>query len=291
MKSWLLAFRPKTLTAALVPILVGTSLAIANHLYWSPWVVVFTLLSSFFIQIATNLFNDALDFKKGADREDRKGPVRVTQTGLLSERMVMYMAFGALALAFLTGIPLVYRGGWVIVAIGLVSLLLAYAYTGGPYPLAYKGLGDVFVILFFGVIAVSGVFYLHTLQFSWGAVIAGLQVGFWATVLLAINNLRDVEEDKKSNKRTLAVRFGQKFTVAEIALLILGSFVFSFYWLEHSLVWAGILPLLLVPMSWQLFSQIQKSEPSLIYNSFLAKAATIHLLFGLQLAVGLILHL
>lgn len=150
MKSWILALRPKTLTAAVVPVIVGSGVAALHPLGWKPWISVFALLSACFIQIATNLFNDAIDFKKGADTNERLGPRRVTQSGMLSSRSVMMGGVIALVFAMGFGIPLVIRGGLPIVAIGLVSVLLAYAYTGGPYPLAYRGLGDLFVFIFLG---------------------------------------------------------------------------------------------------------------------------------------------
>ncbi len=285
----MLAFRPKTLTAAVVPIVVGTALSYAQTGSFSILVMVLTLLSSLFIQLATNLFNDAIDFKKGADTETRIGPQRVTQSGLMSAKQVYLLAGVCLFIALLCGVPLVLRGGELIVIIGVVSLFLAYAYTGGPVPLAYKGLGDLFVIIFFGVVAVGGVYYLHTLEFHWSAVVAGLQVGFLATVLIAINNLRDRNEDVKVNKKTLAVRFGVQFARWEILLLLIFSFVLGVYWVLNGFVLAGVLPLVLVPVTRKLILSVLKTSPSLQYNAFLGQAALIHLVFGLQLALGLVI--
>jgi 1,4-dihydroxy-2-naphthoate polyprenyltransferase len=161
MKTWLLAFRPKTLTAAIVPVLVATALAFADQQTVKYWVTAFALLSATFIQIGTNFINDAIDFKKGADTHERVGPKRVTQSGLLSEKKVLLGGFICFALATLFGVPLVIEGGVPILIIGLISLAMGYCYTGGPYPLAYRGLGDLFVLIFFGLVAVCGTYYLH----------------------------------------------------------------------------------------------------------------------------------
>lgn len=287
MNPWILALRPKTLTAAFVPILVATALvhATGNPVKW--WISAFALLSSFFIQIATNLINDAIDFDKGADTEKRTGPKRVTQSGLISRRQVITGAGVCIAAALGLGIPLVIEGGWPIAAIGLVSLALAYGYTGGPFPLAYLGLGDLFVILFFGVIGAMGTFFLHTGQWSELAAVAGLQVGFLATVLIAINNLRDSPEDGKVGKKTLAVRFGVRFSKIEITLLCYSPFIMGMAYESRGWIWAAYAPLIAVPLVSRLVRGIWKADPGPVMNRFLAMAAALHLLFGLALAGGL----
>jgi 1,4-dihydroxy-2-naphthoate octaprenyltransferase len=281
-----LALRPKTLTAALVPILVATALVRAEgrEILW--WVSACALLSSIFIQIGTNLVNDAIDFKKGADTASRIGPQRVTQSGLLTSRQVMTGAAICFFAAFLLGIPLVIHGGWPIVLIGTASLLLGYAYTGGPFPLAYKGLGDIFVILFFGLIAVMGTYYLHTGGVSQGSAVAGLQVGFLATVLIAINNLRDFRQDGLVGKRTLAVRFGLTFSRVEILVLAFAPLLMGVYWYRQDAFLAAILPLTAFPIARRLVIGVFKTEPSPAYNLFLGMGAALHLLFGVLLAVG-----
>lgn len=220
MTPWLLAARPKTLAAAVVPVLVGTSLAGVRH--WPSFA--FALLGAVFIQIGTNFVNDALDFKKGADTHERLGPLRVTQAGLLSAEAVMRGAAVCFALAAACGVPLIVRGGWPILAIGLASIAAAYAYTGGPYPLAYNGLGELFVMIFFGIVAVGGSYYLQRLTIDRDALLAGVACGALAIVLLAINNLRDIENDRASNKRTMAARFGRGFARVEIAVMALLPF-------------------------------------------------------------------
>jgi 1,4-dihydroxy-2-naphthoate octaprenyltransferase len=220
MKTWLLAARPKTLPAALVPVWAGSVLAWKLTGAWSPGLAACALFSAMAIQIATNFFNDALDFQKGADTEKRLGPVRVTASGLMTPRRVVILGVVALGVACAFGVPLILARGWPILAIGLPSLYFSWGYTGGPHPLAYRGLGELFVLLFFGIIAVAGTVFVNTGQWFWGpSLVLGLQVGSLSTALIAINNLRDIEEDTRTGKRTLAVRFGVGWARAEIALL------------------------------------------------------------------------
>ncbi len=288
-KSWFLAARPKTLTAAVVPVLVATSLAYQefHQTFW--WVTTLSLLASIFIQIGTNLVNDAVDFKKGADTESRIGPQRVTQAGIFAAHHVLWMGTLFFALAVLCGIPLFLQGGWPILIIGIVSVLMGYGYTAGPFPLAYLGLGDLFVILFFGLIAVGGIFYLHSGAYTTSALISGLQVGFHCTVLIAINNLRDSPQDSLVNKRTLPVRFGIRFARAEIAFLIWAPFFLGIYWLTNGHRAAFLLPLLITPLAYRLTKLILETEPSAVYNQFLARGAGLHLLFAVLFSTGLFL--
>ncbi len=214
------AARPKTLPAAIVPVWAGCVLA------WKltgefDWLIAWsTLLGAVFIQIATNFFNDAIDSRKGADTERRLGPVRVTASGMMTARMVNGLAVGFLGLAFLCGVILYQARGWPVIAIGLPSLFLAYGYTGGPFPLAYRGMGEVFVVLFFGLVAVCGTVFMQTGEWPREGLLLGGQIGLLSAVLISINNLRDREEDGTTGKRTLAVRFGPKVAVAVIWLEI-----------------------------------------------------------------------
>lgn len=285
-KSWIMAFRPKTLTAALVPIITATGLVKAQHLGVDQRVLILALLASFLIQIGTNLVNDAVDFKKGADTDQRIGPQRVTQSGLFSYRQVMAAAAICFLLAIVCGVPLVMKGGVPILVIGIASVLMGYSYTMGPFPLAYLGLGDLFVILFFGLIAVTGVSYLHTGIWTKQSFWLGLQIGFHATVLIAINNLRDVEGDRTVNKRTLPVRFGKSFARYEIAFLALAPFAMNVYWWSYGLKATALLPLLALPLALIVIRNIFKTEPSSVYNKFLGQSALLHLVFGLLLSIG-----
>ncbi|WP_413289990.1 1,4-dihydroxy-2-naphthoate octaprenyltransferase [Bdellovibrio sp. HCB337] len=285
-KNWLMAFRPKTLTACLVPIVVATALVKALHLPIDTDVVILALLASFFIQIGTNLVNDAVDFKKGADTEKRIGPQRVTQSGLFTYRQVMIGAAICFLLAVVCGVPLVMKGGTAILVIGILSVLMGYAYTMGPIPLAYFGLGDLFVILFFGLIAVMGVFFLHTHMWTFPSFWLGLQIGFHATVLIAINNLRDADQDRHVNKKTLAVRMGKSFARYEIAFLSLAPFVMNYYWWTEGFKAATLIPLLALPLALLVIKNIFQTEPSSVYNKYLGQSALLHLVFGLLLSLG-----
>ncbi len=288
-KAWVLAFRPKTLTAALLPIIAATALVQFEGIAFAWWIPVLSLLASFFIQIGTNLINDAVDFKRGADTEERIGPIRVTQKGIFTARQVWLVGSLFFLAAVLCGIPLVMHGGWPIVAIGVFSVLFGYAYTAGPFPLAYLGLGDLFVILFFGLIAVGGLVFLMTGEWQVPALILGLQIGLHATVLIAINNLRDVNQDLKVNKKTVPVRFGQKFAKFEIAALVLTPFILNLYWLSHAGLWAALLPLITLPLGLKIVTLVHETGPSPEYNRFLAMSAALHLLFGCLLSLGLVL--
>lgn len=287
--SWLLAFRFKTLTAALVPVMVATALVWATGQFYELWVSLYALLGAFAIQIATNLLNDAIDFKKGADTEERVGPQRVTQSGRLSVKQVWVMGLFFLFLAICFGIPLVIRGGVPIVVLGLASLFLAYGYTGGPFPLAYLGLGDLFVILFFGLFAVGGTAYLHSLEVTLMMLVAGFQIGFLSTVLIAVNNLRDSGTDKNVNKKTLAVRFGDSFVRAEIALLLVLSYALNFYYLValrevHVLITFAVLPLAIL-IVWMVYDIQDKSK----LNKVLGLSALHQVLFSTLLSMGLVM--
>lgn len=286
MKSIILAFRPKTLTAALVPCVAGTALVKAIGLSWDGWVLFYALAASFLIQIGTNLVNDAVDFKKGADTEKRIGPQRITQAGILTANQVMVLGSLCFLLAVLCGVPLVLKGGWVIVAIGIASVLMGYSYTAGPFPLAYLGLGDLFVILFFGLLAVTGVVFLNTGEWLQEAFILGLQIGLHATVLIAINNLRDHSGDALVSKKTLAVRFGVKFSRWEIATLCFAPFVLNLYWWFEGYKIPAMISMLALPLAVKITKNIFATEPSSVYNKFLGQAAGLHLVFGLLLALG-----
>ncbi len=217
-KACLLAARPKTLPAAIVPVWVGCVLAWKLTGHFSLPLALATLGGAIAIQIATNFFNDAIDADKGADTAERLGPTRVTAAGLMPRKTVMGLATVFLVVAMACGAFLIHARGWPIIAIGIPSLLLAYGYTGGPFPLAYRGMGELFVILFFGLVAVCGTVFVQTGAWPREALLLGLQVGLLSAILISINNLRDREEDASTGKRTLAVRFGPKVAVGVIWL-------------------------------------------------------------------------
>ncbi len=210
MNVWLTAARPRTLPAAVAPVLMGTAMAAADEGFHAPSALV-ALGCALLLQIGANYVNDLADARKGADTEARKGPLRVVSAGLVSERAMLRAILLVFGVAFGMGLYLVARGGWPVLAVGLASIGAAIAYTAGKKALAYLGLGDLFVLLFFGPVAVAGTHYVQALQFSWLAVLAGVGPGMLAVAILVANNLRDVDEDRAADKRTLIVRFGAGF--------------------------------------------------------------------------------
>ncbi len=253
-------------------------------------IAVLTLISALLIQVATNYFNDALDFAKGADTPARLGPLRVTASGLIPPRTVMRAGFACLAVASIAAVPLVLRGGLPIVILGVASLACAWLYTGGPRPLAYLGLGEVFVIAFFGVLAVSGTLYLQQQRLSGASLLAGLQIGLHASVLLALNNYRDIAGDRKAAKRTLAARFGENFARRELTLLILSPYALGAIWWDTGQPTAAMLPLISLPIAIHLLHELHRTPPSSQCNPLLARAASLHLVFGALLSGALLTY-
>jgi 1,4-dihydroxy-2-naphthoate octaprenyltransferase len=223
-KIWTLAARPKTLPAAAAPVIVGTATAIHEGKFqFGPAIA--ALIGALLIQIGTNLANDVFDFKKGADTAERLGPVRVTQAGLLTPKQVTVGLVIVFGLAVLVGLYLVLIGGWPVVVIGLFSIAAGLAYTGGPFPLGYHGLGDIFVFIFFGLVAVGGTYYVQALEISPVAIWASIPMGLLATAILVVNNLRDIDTDRVAGKRTLAVRLGLYGARIEYIVMLLGAYL------------------------------------------------------------------
>jgi 1,4-dihydroxy-2-naphthoate octaprenyltransferase len=289
LKPWLLAARPKTLGAAIAPVLVGSALGWKLSGQFCVWLALAALGSCICLQIATNFFNDAVDGLKGSDTTERLGPARITASGMMPAKTVLKVAAGTLVIAVLLAVPLLIYRGWPILAIGIPSLWFCYGYTGGPVPLAYRGLGELFVVLFFGLVAVTGSAFVQSGQWHVEAVIAGLQVGLLSTVLIAINNLRDIEEDAKTGKRTLAVRFGKQFARREIRWLHNVAWLLGFYWAGAE----GCLGAFLLCFPPLLFFSaliergIDSHEPSPIYNRFLAMAGINLIFFAVLFCLGL----
>lgn len=288
LRVWWMAIRPKTLAAGVVPVAVGTALAFGMGV-GSAWPAVAALVGALLIQIGTNLTNDYYDFKKGADTEDRLGPTRVTQAGLLAPRTVFLAALLTFAAAFVVGIYLVWIAGWPIVVIGLLSLLCGYAYTGGPYPLGYNGLGDVFVFIFFGIVAVGGTYFVQAHTVTPAALLAGIPVGALATALLAVNNLRDVETDTRAGKRTLVVRFGVSAGKGEWVTLTASAYLVPIVlWaLGLSGAWV-LLPLLTLPLAVSPGRLVLRARGAVL-NQALGGTARLLFLHGVLFAVGLFL--
>lgn len=284
-RAWILASRPKTLTAAAVPVLVGT--AVAHHaggVRWGPALA--ALFGAFAIQIGTNFANDLFDALKGADTEDRVGPVRAVQAGLLSARAMAWGTGVVFAVATLFGIYLVSEGGWPLVVIGVASIASGLAYTGGPFPLAYNGLGDLFVLMFFGFVAVAGTAYVQLLSVPLLAVWAALPVGALATAILVVNNIRDREGDALAGKRTVVVRFGRSFGVAEYMACLAVA-----YAVPVGLAAAGFGPWVLltwvtVPLAVELARSVVRDQGPVL-NETLAGTARLLLAHGVLFALGL----
>lgn len=289
-RDWISASRPKTLGAAVAPVAVGTVLAWKLSGQCSPLLLVCTLGSTICLQIATNFFNDALDFIKGADTDRRVGPRRITAAGASSARATLTAAGITLVAAALFGLPLIAARGWPILMIGLPSLYFCYGYTGGPHPLAYRGLGELFVILFFGFVAVLGTAFVQSGEWYWDALVAGLQVGALSTVLIAINNLRDFNEDRTTGKRTLAVRFGKNFARWEILTLIGLAHLSGLHWWQQGDFDAFTYPLIILPVGLWIALGVFTTPPGPVYNRYLAFSGIQLLLFALLLSLGLASH-
>lgn len=288
LRAWGLAARHRTLVAGLVPIAVGSGVAIHDGKF-HPLVMLAALVAALLIQIGTNLANDYHDFRRGADSAGRLGPPRVSALGLLPPRAVLYGALTCFGLAILVGIYLVAVGGWPILAIGLASVTAGYIYTGGPYPLAYHGLGEVFVLVFFGLIAVGGTYFVQALSWSPIAVVAGIPVGMLAVGLLTVNNVRDSETDAAARKRTLVVRLGTGFGRAEyVASLAISFLVPVFLVVTGQAGPFALLPLLSVPLAVAPVRIVQNERGGAL-NQALAGTAKLQLAFGALFALGLAL--
>jgi 1,4-dihydroxy-2-naphthoate octaprenyltransferase len=246
------------------------------------------LVCSFLIQIGTNLTNDLYDYFKGADSENRKGPLRVVSAGLISVREMKIAIFICFSLTFLFGLYLVYVTDWRIFLIGVLSILAGFSYTAGPLPLAYNGLGDFFVFIFFGLVGTMGTFYLHTLNFSLLSFIVSLPVGALITNILIVNNYRDIKEDKISNKRTLAVLLGKKFSQYEYLFFSIISFIVPFILFvcfDFSLI--ILLPILSLPLSIKLLKMLFTLEGSQL-NKTLELTAKFSALYGILFSSGIV---
>lgn len=222
LKTWLMAFRPKTLPAAIAPVLIGTAMAFGDGIQHFPTALI-CLLAALAIQIGTNIANDYYDFKKGADTDERIGPVRVTQAGLIKPSTMKLAFIISFAVAIVLGALLIKRGGWPIAVIGISAILAGIFYTAGPRPLGYIGLGDIFVLIFFGPVAVGGTYYVQSYEFNSAVFLAGFAPGLISVAILTVNNLRDITSDHKTGKRTLAVRFGRSFALSEYLFAIISA--------------------------------------------------------------------
>lgn len=285
--AWVMAIRPQTLPVSIGPVLVGTAVAFVQGAT-APLAAFAAGLGALFLQIGSNFANDVFDFEKGADNEDRIGPPRAAQLGLLSPRQLKIGMAVVFALATTMGLYLAWVAGPVILGVGFVSILAAIAYTGGPYPLGYHGLGDLAVFVFFGLVAVVGTTFVQTGSLPALAWLCAIPVGALATAILVVNNLRDVDTDTAAGKRTLAVRMGRGGARAEWAVLVFGAYLVPFaLWLGLGLSPWILIPIASLPRAVRLFLVIRGTEDGPALNEALAGTAQLGFLFSLLLALGL----
>ena len=288
---WLMAARPRTLPAAAAPVLVGTAYA-ATLGTFKPLTFIATLLGALLIQIGTNLSNDYSDARRGADTEDRLGPVRVTAGGLVPPKQVLIATYVAFGLAVLVGVYLIVTSGWQLLLVGIASILAGVLYTGGPRPYGYEGLGEVFVFLFFGVVAVTGTFFAQMKELNWESFVLAVPVGLLATAILMVNNVRDLETDRRAGKKTLAVRLGRDKARIGYALLIYLAFATApLAWAfggEHLTPWL-LLPWLALPIAAPIVRIVRNRVDGPSLNGALARTGMLQLAFCILLSVGLLL--
>ena len=286
---WILATRPKTLFASIAPVLLGLTLAYTHIHTLNIPVAGLTVLCALLMQIASNIANDYLDSLKGVDTEKRLGPTRVTHAGMIPATHMRNALIGVLFLSLLLGIYLMYVGGPVIILIGLLSLYFAYGYTGGPFPLSHNGLGEVAAFVFFGVIAVSGTVFLQTHTFHAIDFLMGMGPGFISATILAVNNLRDIETDTETNKRTIAVRFGENFQRKLCVTLIACSSLLLFL-VAISYQYTWLLPVCVLPLAFiSNWIQIAKNPIDRALNNALAKTAQYLLVYCVLSSMALLI--
>ena len=285
---WMLASRPKTLPAAAAGVITGTALALRDgHFRFGPALA--ALFVALLLQIGSNLANDVYDYERGADAGERHGPTRVTQAQLLTPKQVkigMWVIFG---LSALLGLYLFFVAGWVVILIGLAAIVSAIAYTGGPFPLGYYGLGDLFVFIFFGVAAVAGTYFVQADSVSAQAWWMSLPIGWLIVDILVVNNLRDIEADRAAGKHTLAVRFGEWGTRIEYLILLMASYLIlpalAFF---GALPWTSLLTWLSLPLGWRTW-QVVRNQAGRPLNQALAGTGQTTLMYSLLFFVGMLL--
>jgi 1,4-dihydroxy-2-naphthoate polyprenyltransferase len=286
---WLMAARPKTLPVGLAPVLVGTALAATADVF-EPLRFAAALLGALFIQVGANLSNDYSDARRGADTEDRLGPVRVTAGGLVPPRQVLVATYVTFALAILTGVYLVVVAGWELLLVGGISIVAGVLYTGGPRPYGYEGLGELFVFLFFGIVAVAGSYFVQTETLVWEAFALAVPVGLLAAAVLVVNNVRDVDTDRRAGKRTLAVRLGRTRTRVLFAAMVYGAYLLTpVTWVFGPLDPWVLLPILSLPLAAPVVRTVRTRTDGPSLNEALAQTGRLELVFCVLLCAGILL--
>lgn len=290
LRLWIEAARPQTLPAAIVPVVVGASLAYRVDLIdWENSAI--ALICALLIQIGTNFANDYFDFIKGSDTDDRIGFRRATASGLITPDQMKGATILTMLLAFILGLYLVWAAGWIVLVIGILSLIFGVLYTGGPFPLGYNGLGDLFVFIFFGFMAVMTTYYVNALEWSVASFWASIGVGALCVNILVVNNLRDVEQDKRSGKKTLGVLLGENVLKFEYLLMAALSYAIlpHFYFVLDFNLWI-FLPLVAAPLlilyNYQIWTETDKSK----LNGMLEKTAKFMILYGFLFSIGILLN-
>jgi 1,4-dihydroxy-2-naphthoate octaprenyltransferase len=289
LRLWLMAARLRTLPAAIAPVLVGTSLADFEH-HFHALRFAAALCGAIFIQVGTNLSNDYSDARRGADADDRLGPVRVTAGGLVPPSQVLVATYVSFGLAVLVGIYLIIVAGWLLLAIGAASILAGVLYTGGPRPYGYAGLGETFVFLFFGVVAVAGSYYVQAQHLRWEAFALSVPVGLLAAAILIVNNVRDIDSDRRADKRTLAVRLGRERTRQMFTVTVLLAYPLALAtWAAGPLrPWIALCWLSL-PLAAGLIRTVRTRTDGPSLNGALARSGMLQLCFCVLLSVGVML--
>jgi 1,4-dihydroxy-2-naphthoate polyprenyltransferase len=286
---WLMAARVRTLPASGSPVLVGTALAGFQHVF-HPLRFVAALIGALFIQVGTNLSNDYSDARRGADTEDRLGPVRVTAGGLVPPRQVLIATYISFGVAVLAGVYLIAVAGWELLAVGAASILAGVMYTGGPKPYGYEGLGEVFVFLFFGVVAVAGSYFVQTTHLIWEAFALSVPVGLLASGILVVNNFRDIDTDRRARKRTLAVRLGRARTRDVFAVIVYLAYLLApvTWWFGPLKAWL-LLSWLSLPLAATVVRTVRNRTDGPSLNQALAQSGMLQLTFCVLLSAGLLL--
>jgi 1,4-dihydroxy-2-naphthoate polyprenyltransferase len=286
---WLMAARIRTLPAAIAPVLVGTALAGFAHVF-HPLRFIAALIGAIFIQVGTNLSNDYSDARRGADTEDRLGPVRVTAGGLVPPRQVLIATYVTFGVAVLAGIYLIAVAGWELLLVGAASILAGVLYTGGPRPYGYEGLGELFVFLFFGIVAVVGSYFVQTTHIVWEAFALAVPVGLLVSAILVVNNFRDIDTDRRAGKKTLAVRLGRERTRGLYAAMVYLAYALApITWLFGPLKAWVLLPWLTLPVAAPIVRTVRNRLDGASLNQALAQTGMLQLAFCMLLAAGLLL--
>jgi 1,4-dihydroxy-2-naphthoate polyprenyltransferase len=284
---WLAAARPRTLPAAVAPVLVGSALAGHDH-HFDAAAAALCLLFALLVQVGTNFANDYYDFVKGADTAARVGPRRAVASGLVAPAVMQRAMAGVFALAFTIGLGLIHWGGPWMLAVGVASILCGFAYTGGPYPLGYHGFGDLFVFVFFGLVAVATTYFVQAGRVSHHALLAGVPIGLLAANILVVNNYRDFETDTVARKRTLVVRFGRRFARLQYGLSLLGAFAVPVAFLLSGYSAWCLLPLLAAPIALRHVRRLATGQTPMEHVQLLGDTGKLLALYAVLFAAGVL---